>query len=235
MTKVGEKAENVDVSYAFGPFRLDISAGELRRDDERVALTPKVFQLLLLLLQNPGRLITKREFLDKIWGDTNVEEGSVTRAITSLRSALNDNASRPEYVETVPRRGYRFVAKVQKVAAGELASRSSFQVVIGNRPYPLIEGENVLGRADDCEVSLKLAAISRRHAVITVDGTRVTLRDLRSKNGTFVHGLRVDAAAELRDGDEIRLGPVALTFRSGAGDPSTVTEIRAAHTLASKT
>jgi DNA-binding winged helix-turn-helix (wHTH) protein len=209
------------VSYRFGPFELDTRAGELRRNDERVAVTPKVFQLLLMLVENPGTLITKREFLDKIWGETNVEEGSVTRAITRLRSALNDNASRPEYVETVPRRGYRFVAAVQRT---DQAAKSSFQLVVGERRYPLKEGQNVVGRADDCEVSLELPSISRHHAVITVDGNRITLRDLRSKNGTFIAGRRIDGTVDVSDCRQIRLGSVTLVVLSAAGDPSTLTE-----------
>jgi DNA-binding winged helix-turn-helix (wHTH) protein len=210
------------VSYRFGPFELDTRAGELRRNDERVAVTPKVFQLLLMLVENPGTLITKREFLDKIWGETNVEEGSVTRAITSLRSALNDNASKPEYVQTVPRRGYRFVAAVQRV--GDFASKSSFQVVVGERRYPLKEGENILGRAEDCEVRLELASISRHHAVIVVDGDRIALRDLRSKNGTFVGGRRIEGTVDVSDRRQIRLGSVTLIVLSASGDPSTLTE-----------
>jgi DNA-binding winged helix-turn-helix (wHTH) protein len=224
VTKVGQKAENVDVSYTFGPFRLDIRAGELRRDDERVSLTPRVFDLLVLLVQNPGRLIPKRELLDKVWGATNVAEGSVTRAITRLRSALNDDASRPEYVQTVPRRGYRFVATARNAAADDPVTRSSFEVVVEGRRYPLIEGENVLGRADDCEVSLELASISRHHAVITVDGDRITLRDLRSKNGTFIRGRRIDGTVDVSDSRQMRLGSVTLIIMSASGDPSTLTE-----------
>jgi DNA-binding winged helix-turn-helix (wHTH) protein len=224
VTKVGQKSENVGVSYRFGPFRLDTRASELRRDDESVALTPRVFDLLVLLVQNPGRLIPKRELLDKIWGATNVAEGSVTRAITRLRSALNDDASRPEYVQTVPRRGYRFVATVQSVEGDDPATRSSFEVVVERRRYALVEGENVLGRADDCEVSLELASISRHHAVITVEGNRITLRDLRSKNGTFVRGRRIDGTVDVSDSRQIRVGSVTVIIKSASGDPSTMTE-----------
>jgi len=210
------------VTYTFGPFQLDTRAGELRRSAERVPITPKVFQLLLFLVQNAGRLIPKREILDKVWDNTNVEEGSVTRAVTRLRFALNDKPSRPEYLRTEPRRGYRFVAAVAEDPADRTAS--SFEIVGAGSRYLLIEGDNVVGRADDCDVSLKLASISRRHAVITVDGTQVTLRDLRSKNGTFVRGRRIDGPAALHDGDEIRLGSVALSFRLASRDASTLTE-----------
>ena len=222
--KVGQKTDTSDASYAFGSFCLDTRAGELRRNDERVPLTPKVFQLLLILLQNPGRLIAKRELLDKIWGDTNVEEGSVTRAVTRLRSALTDNASRPQYVQTVPRRGYRFLAAVQKVPAGDIARQSRFEVVEGGRRHALIEGDNVLGRAEDCEVSLPLASISRHHAVITVDGNRITVQDLHSKNGTFIRGRRVDGVVDIGDGDQIRLGSVTVILASESADLSTLTE-----------
>ena len=208
-------------SYKFGPFELDTRASELRRNDKRVPVTPKVFQLLLLLVQNPGRLIPKREILDKVWDSTHVEVGSVTRTVTRLRAALNDKPSKPEYLRTEARRGYRFVAAVQKLAREEL---SSFEVVGGGSRYPLIEGDNTLGRGDDCQVSLKLSSISRHHARITVDGTRVTLRDLQSKNGTFVRGERVDRAVDLHDKDEIRLGSVALQLKLVSSDESTATE-----------
>jgi len=221
--KVGQKTDNDSVvSYTFGPFELDTRASELRRNDKRVAVTPKVFQLLLLLVQNPGRLIPKREILDKVWDSTNVEVGSVTRTVTRLRAALNDDPSKPEYLRTEARRGYRFVAEVQKVARGE--SLSSFEVVGGGSRYPLRDGHNTLGRGDDCEVSLKLASVSRHHAMITVDGTRVTLRDLQSKNGTFVRGERVDRTVDLHDKDQIRLGSVALQLKLVSGDESTATE-----------
>jgi DNA-binding winged helix-turn-helix (wHTH) protein len=211
------------VSYTFGPFELDTRAGELRRNGQRVPVTPKVFRLLLFLVQNAGRLIPKREILDKIWGDTNVAEGSVARTVTNLRFALNDKPSSPEYLRTEARRGYRFVATVQQTPDTAPIS-SSFEVIGGSGRYPLIEGDNVLGRADDCDVSLKLDSISRHHAAITVAGTRVTIRDLQSKNGTFVSGRRIDGTMDLRDGDDIRLGSVALMFRLIRRDPSTVTE-----------
>jgi DNA-binding winged helix-turn-helix (wHTH) protein len=212
------------VIYNFGPFRLDTAAEELRRDQERVALTPKVFQLLVLLVENPGRLITTRELLDNVWRETNVEQGSVTRAITRLRSALSDSAARPDYIETVPRRGYRFVSHVERADPDGLAGTSPFQVVVEDRRYPLKEGANVLGRADDCEVPLKLASISRHHAVITVDGQRLSLHDLHSKNGTFVGGRRIDSTVEISDRQQIRLGSVTVVILSASGDPSTFTE-----------
>jgi DNA-binding winged helix-turn-helix (wHTH) protein len=215
------------VIYKFGPFRLDLRAEELRRNSDRVPLAPKVFQLAVLMVENPGRLVTKRELLDKVWPETNVEEGSVTRAMTRLRSALSDDAARPQYIETVARRGYRFVAAVHNVMAGDTVDESPFQIAVQERRYPLSDGENLIGRADDCQISLKLASISRHHAVITVERRRMTLRDLDSKNGTFVEGRRIEGIVNVSEGQPIRLGTVTLSIvRVSGGSTRTETARR---------
>ena len=203
--------------FAFGPYSLDTREGELRRNRERIPLRPKVFQVLLQFLKNPGRLISKQELIDAVWPDTHVEEGSLARVIADLRSALD-----PQYVETFARRGYRFAASVTTKA--DRAEASRFNLVLADKTYPLIEGENIIGRADECNVSLKLASISRRHASVTIDGGRVTLRDLGSKNGAFVKGRRIRKEAELNEGEEFRLGSVAMILTSASPDRSTVTE-----------
>jgi DNA-binding winged helix-turn-helix (wHTH) protein len=223
VTEVGQKAENADVSYTFGSFRLDTRAGELRREDERVPLTPKVFQLLLILVANPGTLMTKRVLLDTIWGDTNVEEGSVTRAITRLRSALRDNAARPQYVETVPRRGYRFIAAVREVQFDGIVQSSRIEVVENGRRHLLKEGDNVIGRAKDCEVSIELASISRHHAVVALNSGQMTVRDLGSKNGTFVSGRRVEGTVPIASGERMRIGSVTVAISSSSPDSQTAT------------
>ncbi len=79
-----------------------------------LSIEPKAFRVLLFLLHNPQKLITKDELLDAIWGDTAVTEGSLTRCIWLLRSVLGDDTRSPRYIETVPRVGYRFVAPVEE-------------------------------------------------------------------------------------------------------------------------
>jgi TolB-like protein/Flp pilus assembly protein TadD len=103
------------LSYEFGPFRLEPHKGLLRREGEVVPLTPKLFDVLLVLVQNRGRLLIKEEFRDLVWPDTAVEEGSLTRSISSLRRALDETPGDRQYIETVPWRGYRFVASVKEV------------------------------------------------------------------------------------------------------------------------
>jgi DNA-binding winged helix-turn-helix (wHTH) protein len=218
------------VRYKFGPYSLDTRTGELRRDNARIQLRPKVFELLVVLVKNGGRLVPKSELLDELWSDVHVEQGSLTRAIAYLRSALDDSPEQPRYVATIARRGYRFIAEVQR----ELRHPSPFCLVAESDRYPLMEGENVVGRADDCKVSVKLASVSRYHAVITIHGREATLRDLGSKNGTFLRGRRVDGAVNLIDGNQLRLGSVPMTFSSDWGDPSTVTDFRVAKESAAR-
>ncbi len=103
-------------SYEFGCFRVDTRERRLLRDGEVVALTPKVFDTLLVLVQNSGHILSKDEVLKLVWPDSAVEEGSIARNISTLRKALGGEIpNKHQYVETVPWRGYRFVADVNEV------------------------------------------------------------------------------------------------------------------------
>lgn len=102
----------------FGPFELDIEAGELRRDGRRVKLQPQPFRLLLLLTSRPGSLITREAIRTDLWpeGTFVAFDQAVNFAIKQIRDAMGDSADRPTYLETVPRQGYRFVAPVTGAA-----------------------------------------------------------------------------------------------------------------------
>ena len=100
---------------AFGQFRLDRANAMLRRGQDRVVLAPKPFEVLCCLVERPGELVTKDELLAAVWSDLHVSESSLTVAINALRSALGDDRQAPHYIETVTRRGYRFIASVGAV------------------------------------------------------------------------------------------------------------------------
>lgn len=100
----------------------------LRRDGQPVALTPKMFELLLVLVQNHGRIVDKDVLLRTVWPDSFVEEGNITFNIRQLRKALGDDAQAPQFIETIPRRGYRFVATVEDVSVEEPAAIQVSQV-----------------------------------------------------------------------------------------------------------
>jgi cholera toxin transcriptional activator len=107
--------------YRFGIFEVDAATGELRRQGLRVKLNTQPFQVLLMLLDRPGQLITREEISRELWPDgTFVDyEHGVNSAINRIREALGDTAASPRFLETLARRGYRFIAPVERVDSGE--------------------------------------------------------------------------------------------------------------------
>lgn len=101
--------------YEFANFRLDCSQKVLLCDEKPVPLTPKVFDTLEIFLENAGRLLEKDDLMQQIWQDRFVEESNLTSNIKMLRKALGDDAANPRFIETIPRRGYRFIADVRRM------------------------------------------------------------------------------------------------------------------------
>jgi cholera toxin transcriptional activator len=101
----------------FGPFEVDTQSGELRRNGSKVDLQDQPFQALVLLLESSGEAVTREELCKKLWPlETFVDfERGLNKAINKLRAALRDDAEKPRYIETLPQRGYRFIAPVQTV------------------------------------------------------------------------------------------------------------------------
>jgi TolB-like protein/DNA-binding winged helix-turn-helix (wHTH) protein/Tfp pilus assembly protein PilF len=108
-------SKNAEHSYEFGPFRLETSERRLLRDEKAIPLSPKVFETLLVLVENGGRTVGKDDLIEKVWPDTFVEESSLTQNIFLLRKALGEESGQPQFIETIPRRGYRFIAPVRAV------------------------------------------------------------------------------------------------------------------------
>lgn len=110
--------------YEFGPFRIDPEERLLFREGVVLRLAPKVVETLLVLLAHPGRIVEKDELMKAVWGpDTFVEEGGLARNIAVLRKALGEGPDDSRYIETIPRRGYRFVASLQEASANEILAR----------------------------------------------------------------------------------------------------------------
>lgn len=96
----------------FGPYRLDLEAGQLRHDQHDVKLTPKALAVLRALVTRAEQVVTKDELFQAVWSQTVVSDDALTTCVLELRHALHDNAKQPVYIETVHRRGYRFIGKV---------------------------------------------------------------------------------------------------------------------------
>jgi cholera toxin transcriptional activator len=108
----------------FGVFEIDLTAGELRKNGARIRLQEQPFQVLTALLQNAGHVVTRDELREKIWpADTFVDfDHSLNTAVNKIRESLGDSASSPRFVETLARRGYRFIASVDSVATATAQS-----------------------------------------------------------------------------------------------------------------
>jgi TolB-like protein/DNA-binding winged helix-turn-helix (wHTH) protein/Flp pilus assembly protein TadD len=111
----------------FGPYRLGLGAGQLWRDQESVKLTPKALAVLCLLVTRPGQVVTKDELFQTVWPDVVVGDDALTSCVQELRRALGDDARNPRYIETVHRRGFRFIAPVAAPAALVPSSESRSQ------------------------------------------------------------------------------------------------------------
>jgi DNA-binding winged helix-turn-helix (wHTH) protein/TolB-like protein/Tfp pilus assembly protein PilF len=101
--------------YEFGPFRIDPLQRVLFREGKPVALPPKIFGTLLALVERSGQIVEKDKLLEEVWPETVVEENNLTQYISALRKTLGDGRHEQRYIETIPRRGYRFAAEVQEV------------------------------------------------------------------------------------------------------------------------
>ena len=133
--------------YEFGPFRLNPAEHTLLRDGEPVPLRPKEFAVLLALVGNHRHLLTKDELLEAVWPGQFIEEGNLNRQISTLRRVLGDTSDEPQYVQTVPKVGYRFVGSVRKIVdrSADVVERemrdSSSDVVIESRTISRIVTE----------------------------------------------------------------------------------------------
>jgi DNA-binding winged helix-turn-helix (wHTH) protein/tetratricopeptide (TPR) repeat protein len=117
-------------AYRFGPFQLDVRERRLSRGTEVIPLRLKVFDTLCVLVENAGRLVTKHELLETVWPDATVEENNLNHNISVLRKALGEKATGQQYIETVPRVGYRFVAAVETAEPGTDVPRANAREAI---------------------------------------------------------------------------------------------------------
>jgi len=215
------------VRLQFGDFTIDDDTRQLLRQDREVHVSPKVFDLLAMLLAARPRALSKTELHARLWPDTFVSEANLAMLVAEIRSALGDDARTPRFVRTVQRYGYAFHGTATEIAgptAPEQESGLKCWLLTPSSQLPLTPGENLVGRDPSVQIWLNSASVSRRHARITIEGDQVTLEDLKSKNGTRVRGSQISAPVPLADGDEIKFGSIGITFRIWAGDEATRTE-----------
>lgn len=213
-----------DGQYSFGVFTVDIRSGELRKHGMRLKLQERPFQLLVALLEKPGETVTREELRQRLWPDgtfVNFDQ-SISSSVNKLRTALNDSSTHSRFVETVGRRGYRFLADVKLVAAnGSLAEKK-----LDAGPLPLASGHS--GLSSPRRWLVLVGAIAIMAAAVTVyvqwkhshhpaeTQGRVMLAVLPFDNLTgdasqdyFSEGLTEEMITQLGRLDPARLGVIA--------------------------
>ncbi|HEY0371928.1 MAG TPA: FHA domain-containing protein [Thermoanaerobaculia bacterium] len=209
--------------FVFDPFCLDTDRKELLRGDAPVHLTPRAFQLLELLIRERPRAVSKRELLDQVWGGTIVEESNLKTLVLEIRTALEERGGSTNVIRTVYGFGYAFAGAADESGEPD-ASPALLLVRWETREVSLAEGSHLIGRRADCTVRIDQPSVSRVHARLLVSRGGTVVEDLRSKNGTFVGGVRVGPPAELLPRCRIRVGEVDVELlRLDKGTESTLT------------
>lgn len=134
-------SEENQLFYEFGPFRLDPLKRRLSRDGETLRLTPKAFDLLLVLVEEQGKTVEKDQLLERVWAGTIVEENNLNQNITALRKLLGDSRQESQFIATIPGVGYRFVAEVKRVELAQNRPEAKADLTPSlhvARPRPLV-------------------------------------------------------------------------------------------------
>src|SRR6185295_12002251 len=194
----------------FDGFTVDLGSRVLLRGDRQVALTPKAFDTLAVLLERPGEVLPKEQLLERVWPDTFVEEGILTQNIYTLRKALQEAGGKRDYIETVPRRGYRFAGPIaEREQAAEPIRQAASVGSIAVLPF-----EPLTGNPDDAYLGLGLAdaLITRLSNLrrLTVRPTSAVRRYLGAARDPAVvaRALQVDTVLDgtlQRSGDNLRI------------------------------
>ena len=187
----------------------------MRRNGALVHLSPKGFDLLATLIRERPNVLSKADLHARLWPKVFVSDASLAMVVNEVRAALGESARAPGFVRTAHRLGYAFEGHVR-----DLSETVGYWIVTDARQLLLHPGENIVGRDPKMSVRLDSPSVSRRHARIQVDGGRVLVEDLDSKNGTFLGDARVTALTPVADGDELRFGSVKTTLKAWSADPT---------------
>jgi DNA-binding winged helix-turn-helix (wHTH) protein len=200
------------MELAFADCMLNLSSRQLIRGGGAVALEPKMFALLELLLERRPAVVTYDEIDERLWPNVYVSRTSLTRLVSELRKALGDSSSDSQIIRTAYKTGYAFAANVTQLGEPRLEA-SIFSLLWNDRVLALVAGENIAGRGADCSIVVDAMTVSRRHARFIVSPGGATVEDLASTNGTFVNKVAISSAFALKANDEIALGKALLKLR----------------------
>jgi DNA-binding winged helix-turn-helix (wHTH) protein len=217
------------VRIRFGAFTLDLDTRQLTQSGREIHLAPKAFDLLVALVLDRPKVLSKSVLQERLWPQTFVAEANLSNLVAEIREAIGDRARAPLFIRTAHGFGYAFCGEATTESGAEETAlgQPSCWLEWGSRRFPLAAGEHIIGRDPDVDVRLDASTVSRRHArlIVTAEGT--TLEDFGSKNGTFRGSERVTSPIRLADGDALHIGSLLVTFHL-RGPGSTETQVRPA-------
>ena len=255
-------AETTDRRAATAIFRIDdwlvepqlnrVSNGEIS-----VHLEPKTMEVLLCLVDNQGQVVSRQDLVDTVWSTEFISDSSLTHAVADLRRALDDDARAPRIIETIPKRGYRLMARTRgtttqqetnqrsgghsrplavivgneaKLGSHTESEVSDHHLLLGNQEIPLTRPTIVFGRGLEADIQFRVPEVSRLHARLEVGTSEPVLEDLGSKNGTHVNSRRIDGSHRLFSGDAIEIGGTVMVYRWLSVEPTRTRDSHSAST-----
>lgn len=209
--------------FKFDQFVIDGDRRIVTRADHEIHVAPKTLDFLLCLLGRAPNAVSKVELMAALWPDTHVSDATLTGVVADAREAVGDDGRAPKIIRTLHRFGYAFAGAIEREAGSDAGEPVRGWLVTEGWRLPLRAGETILGREGEGVVALPSPSVSRQHAAVVIEGAAARLRDLGSKNGTFVDEIRVERPTALRDGAQVRLGTLTMTYRAVDGRSSTET------------
>ena len=227
--------------YRFADLILDTGQRRVWRGDVELQVSKLSFDFLRALVEAAPNLLTHDQLADAVWGPRRViTPDNLSQRLMTLRQAIGEQAEQPRYIEAVRAQGYRLIPDVETVAV-EAPPHDGRPIRVGADPprnarrykslwliseheqTMLVEGVNIIGRAEVAPIRINLPGVSRHHACVTVTGGEAVLEDLGSKNGTLLNGQRLSVPQALTDGDEIIVVGAVFRFRVASASSPTAT------------
>ena len=191
---------------------LDLGTRLVTQDGIAIHLSPKAFDLLVLLVRNRPNAVGHEHLHAALWPGVHISETSLPVLVTQLRKALCEPSAEGPVIRTLHRVGYAFVGDAVINEPDRLTGTPVCRLIFRGKSIELPVGESLVGRDRSCAACIDADSVSRHHARLMVRGRTASVVDLGSKNGTWVAGERISRPTPLPDGTAIRFGSETVRF-----------------------
>lgn len=202
---------------------VDVGARVVHRGGTEVHLPPKAFDLLLLLVRHQPNAVSHQQLHAALWPGVHVSETSLAALVTQLRKALGDTADVGQVIRTLHRVGYAFIGQGVVKGDAPAAAAPLWRLIWRGESIDVPAGESVIGRDRGCAIRIDAESVSRHHARLEATRHQMSIRDLGSKNGTWVNGERIQETVPLVDATCFQLGSETIRLERTVDERPTKT------------